>query len=402
MSQDLGKSLLAKIDILIENWIEAIREDEEIDSSKGLSDRAIRDHTSEVLEAIATMLSQSTEDRTQKLKDRSWTHGIVRAEQNYDIAEIVREYSLLRKIIFTFLKPDLQNNSGAQILQTVELIDSAVDCVITLSIETYVETRLKELEQVRGQLLLTNQELTRLVATQKEEISHMAHELKSPLNAIMGFSTLLLQQQQKANKGQETSLNLQITEKVISNGRQLLRLINDILEISRYEAGKVTPNIQSSDVRSLITTVTETLEITANKKNVALVLNCDRAPQEIQTDPLKLQQIVTNLISNAIHYTESGTIAITCQTNNHNSWSLTVADTGIGMSPEDRAKIFEPYYRVSSSGNFAEDGTGLGLAIVDKLVKLLQGEITLTSKLGEGSTFTVTFPLIDNSIALSS
>ena len=124
------------------------------------------------LKAIATMLSQSTEDRTQKLKDRSWSHGIVRAEQNYDIAEIVREYSLLRKIIFTHLKPDLQNNSGTEILQTVELIDSAIDCVITLSIETYVETRLKELEQVRGQLLLTNQELTRLVATQKEEISH--------------------------------------------------------------------------------------------------------------------------------------------------------------------------------------------------------------------------------------
>ena len=395
MSQDLGKSLLVKVDIVVENWIEAIREDEEIDSSKGLSDRAIRDNTPDVLEAIATMLSQSVEDRTQKLKDRSWSHGIVRAEQNYDIAEIVREYSILRKIIFTALKPDLQNDSGAEILQTVELINSAIDRTIALSIETYVETRLKELEQVRGQLLLTNQELTRLVATQKEDISHMAHELKSPLNAIMGFSSLLLQQQQKASKGQETTLSLQMTEKVINNGRQLLRLINDILEISRYDAGKVTPNIQSSDVRSLIITVTETLEITANQKNVALILNCDRAPQQIQTDPLKLQQIVTNLIGNAIRYTESGAIAITCQTNKNNSWSLIVADTGIGMSPEAQAKVFEPYYRVSSRGNFSEDGTGLGLAIVDKLVKLLQGEIALTSKLGEGSIFTVTFPLND-------
>lgn len=394
MSQDLGKSLLANADILIENWIEAIREDEAIDSSKGLSDRSIRDHIPDVLEAIATMLSQSTEDRTQKLKDSGWTHGIVRAEQNYDLAEIVREYSLLRKIIFTHLKPDLQNNSGVEILQTVELIDSAIDCVIALSIETYVETRLKELEQVRGQLLLTNQELSRLVAMQKEDISHMAHELKSPLNAIMGFSTLLLQQQ-KDSSTQESTLSLQMTEKVINNSRQLLRLINDILEISRYDAGKVTPNIQSSDVRSLIVRVTETWEITANQKNVALILNCDRAPQQIHTDPLKLQQIVSNLIGNAIRYTESGTIAITCQTDNNNSWSLTVADTGIGMSPEAQAKIFEPYYRVSSKGNFSEDGTGLGLAIVDKLVKLLQGEITLASKLGEGSIFTVTFPLID-------
>lgn len=394
MSQELGKSLLVKVDIVVENWIKAIREDEEIDSSKGLSDQSIRDNTPDVLEAIATMLSQSVADRTQKLKDKSWAHGIVRAEQNYHIAEIVREYSILRKIVFIALKPDLQNYSGAEILQTVELINSTIDRAIALSIETYVETRLKELEQVRGQLLLTNQELTRLVATQKEDISHMAHELKSPLNAIMGFSTLLLQQQ-KASSGQERTLSLQMTEKVINNSRQLLRLINDILEISRYDAGKVTPNIQSSDVRSLIIRVAETLEITAHQKNVALILNCDRAPQQIQTDPLKLQQIVTNLIGNAIHYTESGTIAITCQTNNNNSWSLIVADTGIGMSPEVQAKVFEPYYRVSSKGNFSQDGTGLGLAIVNKLVKLLQGEIILTSKLGEGSIFTVTFPLND-------
>ena len=395
MSQDLGKALLAKVDIVIENWIEAIREDAEINSSKGLSDRAIRDNTPYVVEAIATMLSQSMEDRTQKLQETSWIHGIVRAEQNYDIAEIVREYSILRKILFTLLKPDLQNYSGAEILQAVELIDSAVDRVITLSIETYVQTRLKELEQVRGQLLLTNQELTRLVATQKEDISHMAHELKSPLNAMMGFSTLLLQQQQKASQGQETTLSLQMTEKVIDNGRQLLRLINDILEISRYEAGKVTPNIQLSDVRSLITTVTETLEITANQKDLALTLDCDLAPEQIQTDPLKLQQIFINLIGNAIRYTESGKVTITCQIDNNNSWSLIVADTGIGMSPQTQARIFEPYYRVSSAGNSLKNSTGLGLAIVDKLVKLLQGEITLNSKLGEGSVFTVTFPIND-------
>lgn len=392
MSKDIGKSLLAKIEIIIEDWIKAIREDANIDSSKGLSDKSIRDNTPHVLEALAAMLSQSMEDRTEKLKDRSWAHGVVRAEQNYDIAEIVREYSILRKILFTALKSDLQAGSGVEVLQTIEAIDSAIDRVIALSIETYVETRLKELEQVRGQLLLTNQELTRLVAMQNEDISHIAHELKSPLNAIMGFSTLLLQQQQKENRG-ETTLNLQMTEKVIENGRQVLRLINDILEISRYEAGKVTLTTQTCNVRSLITTTVETLEITATKKNLTLVFDCDRAPERIQTDPLKLQQICSNLIGNAIRYTESGTISIACQTNEDNSWSLVVADTGIGISPEFQAQIFEPYYRVGSKSNYAAGSTGLGLAIVDKLVELLKGEIALTSKVGEGSTFTVTFPI---------
>ncbi len=393
MSKDLGKTLLAKTDTIIECWIDSIREDEEIESSKNMAYTAVRNSIPLVLEALATLLSESITSRSQKLKDCSWEHGLVRAEQGYDMDEIVREYSLLRKIIFTALKPDLLANSSAEILETVELLDSVIDRVITLSLESYVETRLQELEQVRSQLLLTNQELTRLVATQKEDVSHLAHELKSPLNAIMGFSTLLLQQQQKAVQGSDTALSLQMTEKVIRNGRQLLRLINDILEISRYEAGKVPLNIQSSDVQPLIQLAVDTLSISAAQKDLEIILNCDRAPQEVQTDTLRLQQIITNLISNAIRYTESGTITITCTTKARDQWSLIVTDTGIGLSPEAQTQIFEPYYRVGSKNDYSTDSTGLGLAIVDKLVKLLQGKIDLTSKLGEGTTFTVTFPM---------
>ena len=391
MSKDIGESLLAKIDTIVEAWIEAIREDLNIESSKGLTYKSIRDSIPWVIEAIATQLSESMSDRQEKAENKSWEHGIVRAEQGYDLAEIVREYSLLRKIIFSVLKPDLLANSGENMLQFVELIDSVIDRVVSLSLESYVEVQLSELQQVRSQLILTNQELTRLVASQKEGVSHMAHELKSPLNAIMGFSSLLLQQQQKAARDNDTSLSLQMTEKVIKNGRQLLRLINDILEISRYEAGKVPLNIESSDVRSPIELVVETLSISAEQKNLAITLDCDRAPQEIRTDPLRLQQIVTNLVSNAIRYTETGSITITCLAEKGDRWSLIVADTGIGLSLEAQTQIFEPYYQVGSS-NYSGESTGLGLAIVDKLVKLLQGEINLTSKLGEGSIFTVTFP----------
>ena len=394
MDKDLGKILLAKTDDIIESWIESIREDLDIESSKGLAYKAVRNSIPLVVEALATLLSQSVEERSEKLKNNSWEHGIVRAEQGYHVAEIVHEYGLLRKIIFTVLKPDLLANSRAEILQTVELINSVLDRVVTLSLEGYVEARLTELEQIRGQLLLTNQELTRLAATQKENISHMAHELKSPLNAIMGFSSLLLQQHRKAAQGNETSLSLQMTEKVIKNSRQLLRLVNDILEISRYETGNISLNVESIDLRSLVQTVVETLEISASQKNLEIIFNCDRAPQQIQTDPLKLQQIITNLTSNAIRYTESGIITITCLTSEGDRWSLIVTDTGIGISPESQAQIFEPYYRAGSKGSYQEGSTGLGLTIVDKLVKLLQGEINLTSKLGQGSSFTVTFPIV--------
>lgn len=392
MSKDIGKILLAKTDTIVESWIEIIREDMDIESAKGLAYKSVRNSIPQVLEAAATLLSQALSDRPQKLAEKGWEHGIVRAEQGYDVAEIVREYSLLRKVIFPVLKPDLLAKSGAEMLRTVELIDSVIDRVISLSLDSYFETRLQELEQIRGQLLLTNQELTRLVASQKEDFSHLAHELKSPLNSIMGFSTLLLQQQQKVNQGHDTSLSLQLTEKVIKNSKQLLRLINDILEISRYEAGKMELNLELIDVRSLFQMVTDALKFSAEQKNLEIILNCDRAPELVMSDRLRLQQIITNLVSNAIRYTESGTVNIICQTEESDRWSLVVADTGVGIAPEAQTQIFEPYFRVKSKAGYSPDSTGLGLAIVEKLVKLLQGEIDLVSKPAEGSTFTIVFP----------
>ena len=395
MSKNIGKSLLAKTDIIIESWIAAIRQDSDIETSKSLAYKSVRDSIPIVINALATLLSQSFDSEHQKLEDKSWEHGIVRAEQGYDVAEIVREYSLLRQTIFSVLKSDLLANSGSEILQTLTSIDLVIDRVVSLCLEGYLEMRLREFDQVRSQLILTNQELTRLVATQKEEVSHIAHELKTPLNAIMGFSSLLLQQQQKASSGDEASLSLQMTEKVIKNSRQLLSLINDILEISRYETGNIPLDIQYSDVRSLINLVVETLLISAEQKNLKIILDCDRAPEQVQTDPLRLKQIITNLLSNAIRYTKSGTITITCSSNKSDRWSLIVADTGIGLSLEALNAIFEPYYQVGSKeeDDLSPNSTGLGLTIVDKLVTLLQGEIIVASELDKGSTFTVGFPI---------
>lgn len=113
-----------------------------------------------------------------------------------------------------------------------------------------------------------------------------------------------------------------------------------------------------------------------------------------QTDPLRLQQIVTNLVSNAIRYTEAGSLKLICEQLADDQWALTVSDTGIGIKPEDQANIFEPFFQVESGNqSLLPDSTGLGLAIVSRLVKLLQGKIELISEVGVGSTFTVTFPL---------
>ncbi|MGF1479326.1 MAG: sensor histidine kinase [Cyanophyceae cyanobacterium] len=391
--RDIGKALQEKTDLVTQNWIEAVRTDEEIESAQQIAYHAVRDSIPLVLEAISTLLTRTpTDDDPQAVLARGLKHGAERAEQGYDAAEIVREYRLLRRVIFTTLKPDLLSGSASQVLEAIQAIDTIIDEVVSTCLESYLQERLRELERVQGQLMLTNQELTRLVQSQKDNLSRLTHELKNPVNAIMGYSELLLRQQPTFPQAQDTSTNLQFIERLIRNGQQLLRLINNSLEISRCEAEQMQPQLESTAVRSLIEESVEALALSARDRQLAVRVECDRAPETVLSDPLWLRQIVTNLVSNAIRYTDSGTVRVICQRCDDEGWQLVVSDTGVGITPEDQLKIFKPYFRVQQD-HHSLDGTGLGLAIVAELVNLLQGKIYVVSQVGKGSTFTVTFPL---------
>lgn len=391
--RDIGLELQAKKETIVENWIAAVREDIEIDSARGLAYQSVKDSLPFIIEAIATLLTESqADDDPQQVEKESLKHGLVRAEQGYDAGEIVHEYSLLRKVIFSVLEPSLLTGSVKEVLRAVRTINIVLDEVTAISLESYIEGRMRELQQLQNQLLLTNQELTRLVETQKDNLSHLAHELKNPLNAIVSFSTLLMQQQQRATQQPGNSLNLQTIERVLNNGQQLLRLINNALEVSRYESDRIELNLETVDVRTLIRDITGALETSIGDKNIEVSLDCSRAPETVVTDSLRLRQIISNLLSNAIRYTEQGRIEITCYQLDSGRWTFSVADTGRGISLEDQKQIFEPFYRVGTPEDYVPQSTGLGLAIVKKLVTLFQGEIEVLSRLGEGSTFTVTLP----------
>ncbi|WP_290887404.1 ATP-binding protein [Fischerella sp.] len=147
-------------------------------------------------------------------------------------------------------------------------------------------------------------------------------------------------------------------------------------------------------MRSAINTAVEIMQPLADERGLQLVLNIEDAPPQVLTDPLRLQQILLNLISNAIRYTEKGSVTIECCTRADNQWSISVIDTGIGISEEDQARLFQPFVRAKSTKNqHPADSTGLGLAIVERLVELLQGKIDLVSQIGQGSIFTVILPL---------
>lgn len=390
---NFSQLLLEKIDTIAKNWVEAVRLDRQISSADNLPRSAIQDHLLDVLKAMATVLSQSQDSDIKSIVQNSLEHGVLRAAQGFAPTEIAREYRLLRQVIFSTLEADLLKGSLPEVIRVYNLIDATIDEAISQCFNSYVDERLQELQQLQTQADLTNQELTRLIKANQDNISHLAHELKNPLNSIIGYSELMLRSSRKNTETQDNFPHLEHIQRVLRNGRQLLRLINDTLEISRYSAGQMKLQLVPTDVRSLINDVFEMLKPLADAKELEMVIDCDHAPEKVLIDSLRLQQIVTNLLSNAIRYTESGTIRLNCQSLSDNFWSITISDTGIGIAPEDQPHIFDPFFRAGDINTYVPDSTGLGLAIVSQLVKLMQGKIELVSQVGVGSTFTVILPL---------
>jgi signal transduction histidine kinase len=394
--KDLGQSLSNQLELIVERWVEAVHQDGEINSAKELAYNAVKNSLPEILAELARLLSRKHSGDEEQLEDKSLHHGFVRAEQGYDTAEIMREYRLLRTIILDVLHPDFRTGSVDEVLKAIKILNDVLDTIIANSLESYIEARLTELKQMHSQLTLTNQELTRLIKVQKDNLAYLAHELKTPLNSIIGYSDLLIREQQKRLKSQDkvTATNLDSIERVLRNGRLLLKIINDALEISRYDQGNMQLYLERINVGSLIQEIVEEgLKPQAEAKGLKIFIDVKLAPLQVLTDPLRIQQLINNLVSNAIKYTKKGNIKVICQQLNQQEWSIVVADTGIGISEENKVNIFESYFQVDPIKNPLEN-VGLGLAIVSRIVKLFKGEIQLNSTLGEGSIFTIKLPFI--------
>ncbi|MEG4404968.1 sensor histidine kinase [Microcoleus sp. MON2_D5] len=392
--RDFSLALQDRIDIIIQNWIEAVRSDDQLETAKELTYNGVRDSVPLVLQAIVTMLSQSQESDIRTLVEKSLEHGTLRAKQGYDAEEIAREYRLLRWVTFEALEPELLKASAAEVSRAYRLIDTALDEVIAKCFQTFTQERFQELKDLQNQLQLTNQELTRLVRANQENLSHLAHELKTPLTSIIGYSDLFLRQQQNYSEIKGSVPNIGHIDRVLNSGRLLLRLINDTLEISRYGAGQIKLQLAPIRLPDVLATVVEIIEPLAKAKGLEIAVECHLSDDQVVTDCLRLQQIITNLTSNAIRYTTAGTVTIKSELLPDKYWTVTVSDTGIGIAPEDCDRIFQPYFRADNSlSSGIPDSTGLGLAIVARLVNLLQGKIELVSQVGVGSSFTVIFPL---------
>ncbi|MGA7936020.1 MAG: HAMP domain-containing sensor histidine kinase [Kovacikia sp.] len=391
---NFSQLLTEKVDIIVEQWIKSVREDRQMKADDTLSQTAVQDHIPLVLRAIATVLSKTEISDVQTLAQASFEHGSLRAEQGFNPAEVAKEYHLLRSAIFSSLQKELMSKPSSEVYRVFRLVDTVVDEAISQSFTSYVDGRVKELEQLQRQATLESQEINRLVRTSQDTLSQqLTDKLKAPLSSVIGYANLFLRQQKQLAEASDSSPRVDHIERVLHNSRQLLRLVNDTTELLRYETGQLQLHLLPTKISFMIEQTVQSLESEIAAKELEVIVECASAPTQILTDPLRLQQIMTNLLSNAVRYTETGSIHILCQELPEQRWSFSIKDTGVGIALADQAQIFEPYFQIDSSRSSEAEGTGLGLAIALRLVRLLQGEIHVASEVGVGSTFTVSFPI---------
>jgi PAS domain S-box-containing protein len=247
-------------------------------------------------------------------------------------------------------------------------------------------------ELVRQNELLQRQalELEAASSAKSQFLANMSHEFRTPLNAILGYTSMLLQ-------GVSGPLPAPVTRqlsRVDSNGKHLLTIINDILDIARIEAGKMPLNLARFAVGDLVKEVLAEVDPLIQRAKLSVKTELGRSLPTLRSDRSKVKQVLMNLISNALKFTPSGTVTVSAQLSKRRGelW-ISVADTGIGISRADQEAVFQDFRQVDNSPTRQYGGTGLGLAICRRLATHLGGDIKLASKLGEGSTFTLVLPV---------
>ena len=258
-------------------------------------------------------------------------------------------------------------------------------------VQTFADQAVIAIENVRlfDEIQDKSRQLAEASQHKSQFLANMSHELRTPLNAIIGVTEMLREDAEALKQDAEP------LDRVLGAGRHLLALINDILDLSKIEAGRMELNLDTFALPPLIDDVVKTIEPLAAKNGNQVAVHCDTAIGMMHADQMRLRQALLNLMSNANKFTEKGTVTIAAHQEQENSrdWiTISVADTGIGMTPEQLGKLFQEFSQASSKTASKYGGTGLGLVISRRFCQMMGGDITVASEPGKGSTFTIRLP----------
>jgi len=291
------------------------------------------------------------------------------AEGNLDVRSSIKTHDEYERLAEAFNKMlDRLQESQEKLRQANRLLDAKIVELSDRNIELFKANKIKS-----------------------EFLANMSHEFRTPLNAILGFAEIFREKPDSLDAEKAK----RYAEHILTSGKQLLSMINDLLELAKAEAGKIELHLEKTSIPELCRGLAAFFSPLMENKKIKLRLIIDEAIPIIQTDPGKVQQILYNLLSNAIKFTpDDGRIEIKAALHDEKMVRISVTDTGFGIAPENQEKIFEKFRQLDGSITRETAGTGLGLAISRELAILLAGSIGLESRTGEGSTFWLDIPVV--------
>lgn len=277
----------------------------------------------------------------------------------------------------------------------------APQCYLVIQTDITEKKQAEEnLQRTNEQFSLSNAELERATRLKDEFLANMSHELRTPLNSILGLSEML----QDSDFGDLNEKQHRFVEVISQSGIHLLSLINDILDLAKIESGKVELHIAPASIQTLCQSSLSFVQQAAYAKHITLASDISDVVEEIQIDELRIRQALINLLSNAVKFTPSGgrvllTVDYEFSTNSPSQQTppmirFSIRDTGIGIASEDIPRLFQSFIQLDSNLNRQYNGTGLGLALVKRIAEMHQGSVSVESKLGQGSCFTINLPCV--------